>query len=392
MLSVSLNILLVEDDPAQERLLRRLLSTAGLECRLWRAESVAQAGESLAGNTYDVIILDLSLPDSRGVETVRSVSRCARDMPIVVLTGSDDEGLALEVLRGGAQDYLLKSEINAALLARCIRYAVERKKAQIAAREQRQLRDVVKEMEKMLAIVGHELRTPLAALRATVEFLLTPEARETAEWDMFLESIRTEITRMAELVNNLLEAARLNSGRSTWHWSAINVRRACDEALNVIRPLVPHDRVELRLDVPDECLMMYGDTDAIRRLILNLVSNSAKFTVEGHIAVRARGLVEGGVPWIELTVADTGRGISESMLSKLGRAFVLSSGALGSDYVKGTGLGLAICKAIVAVHGGHLCVSSQPGAGSTFTVRLRADLAGPMPLDEDAAITSEKAA
>jgi len=386
------NILLVEDDPAYERLLRRMLSDAAVDFRLWHVTSAAGAVKALDGRACDVVILDLTLPDSSGLDTVRTVARAARDIPIVVLTGAEDERLPLEAMRCGAQDYLSKSEVNGAVLARCIRYAVERRKAQLAARERRHLQEVVHAMERVLAVVGHELRTPLAALRVTTEFLLTPEAKETAEWDVFLKSIHSEVTRMAELVNNLLEAARLNSGRSSWHWSTIHLNSVCDEAFNVIRPLIAHGRVELRLEIGASPLMMRGDSDAVRRLILNLVSNSAKFTHEGHICLRARALVEEGVNWIEIEVEDTGHGISDSMLGKLGNAFVLSSGALGSDYVKGTGLGLTICKAIVAAHGGHLSVASQPGVGSVFTARLRADLEAPAPLGDDALIRLERAA
>jgi len=390
MTTRGLNILLVEDDPAYERLLRRMLASAGIDFRLWREESVGAAVQALDGKPYDVVILDLTLPDSSGLDTVRAVARCAGDIPIVVLTGADDEGLSLSAVRHGAQDYICKSEVDSAVLARCIRYAVERKKSQVSNRERRHLQDVVRAMERVLAIVGHELRTPLAALRATTEFLLTPEARETAEWDVFLKSIHSEVTRMAELVNNLLEAARLNSGKSAWNWSTIDLNSVCDEALDVLRPLIAHARVELRLTVEGERLLMRGDADAIRRLILNLVSNSAKFTPEGHIDLRARGLVEQGMNWIEITVEDSGHGISDSMLDKLGSAFVLGSGALGSDYVKGTGLGLTICKAIVAAHGGHISVSSQPGVGSVFTARVRADLEEPVAMTENAAISLEK--
>jgi len=82
--------------------------------------------------------------------------------------------------------------------------------------------------------------------------------------------------------------------------------------------------------------------------------------------------------WVEVCVEDSGTGISEGVMSKLGEAFVLSSGALGSDFVKGTGLGLSICKAIVAVHGGDLTFASTAGSGTVFTARLRADLEEPM--------------
>ncbi len=373
-----MRVLIVEDDPAQVRLIIQLLKDSAADIEARAVDSAASALAALKQNDVDVMILDLTLGDSSGLSTVRTLARGARDLPIVVLTASDDPDIGLQSLRCGAQDFLRKNEINGTVLVRSVLFAYERKRVQIGQRERRHLREAVREAERVLGIVGHELRTPLAALRATTEYLLTPEAKEAAEWDVFLHSMHNEVIRMAELVNNMLEAARLNSRRSMWCWGPVNLSEACEEALNVMRPLVAHGRVELRCIHERENLHLRGDANAVQRLILNLVSNSAKFTNEGFIELHTRQYLHRGHPWVEVRVEDSGTGISEEVVSKLGEAFMLSSGALGSDYVKGTGLGLSICKAIVAVHGGELTVESEPGKGTVFTARLRADLEEPL--------------
>ncbi|MCC6909592.1 MAG: hybrid sensor histidine kinase/response regulator [Phycisphaerales bacterium] len=373
-----MKVLIVEDDPGQIRLVKHLLERSGFEFKVQSADSVAAALAALKKTPPDVVLLDLTLGDSVGLTTVRTMARAARDVPIVVVTASDRPEIGLESLRLGAQDFLRKDEMDGAVLVRSMQFAHERKRVQLAQRERRHLREAVREAERVLGIVGHELRTPLAALRATTEFLLSPEAKESAEWDVFLHALHNEVIRMAELVNNMLEAARLNSRRSMWCWGPVNVTEACDAALNVLRPLVAHGRVELRCRHERENLHLRGDANAIQRLVLNLVSNSAKFTHDGFIELRTRQYLEGGRSWVELRVEDSGTGISEEVVSKLGDAFVLSAGALGSDYVKGTGLGLAICKAIVDVHGGELTVASDAGKGTVFTASLRADLERPM--------------
>src|SRR6266446_3227684 len=104
--------------------------------------------------------------------------------------------------------------------------------------ESNHLKESVAAMERVLGVVAHELRTPLAGLRSMSEFLLMPEAKELAEWDTFLMSMNSEITRMAEMVNSLLEAARLNSGVATWHWGTVKYATVCADALDVVRPLV----------------------------------------------------------------------------------------------------------------------------------------------------------
>jgi signal transduction histidine kinase len=155
---------------------------------------------------------------------------------------------------------------------------------------------------------------------------------------------------------------------------------------------------------------MRGDADAVRRLVLNLAGNARKHTDAGTIHVAVRGFREGGevsteltVPstetgepgsslgtqhsvlstprtgreWVEITVRDTGRGIPPDIAARLGEAFALNAGVVGANHVQGTGLGLSICKAIVAAHGGTMRIESAPGAGTTVTARLRADLDGP---------------
>ena len=251
-------------------------------------------------------------------------------------------------------------------------------------REKVGLRDAVKSMEQVLGVVGHELRTPLAALRAISEFLITDGARSTDVWDRFLHDIGNEVDRMSDTVNNLLEAARLNSGRARWNWGEVDLAGTCAEAIESVRPLVDRTRVELSMDVEPSGLTpdgggrpITGDGEALRRLVTNLLSNARKHTADGSIRVTVRpGETDaGGARWAEVTVCDTGSGIPPDVLARLGEAFALNSGVVGANHVSGTGLGLAICKGIVAAHGGTLTVRSAVGRGTTITARIRTDLA-----------------
>jgi signal transduction histidine kinase len=209
------------------------------------------------------------------------------------------------------------------------------------------------------------------------EFLLDSSVRDSAEFDHYLRGVNQEVVRMAETVNNLLEAARINSGRAKWNWSTVAVADVCREAVDRVRPLVDAAQVTLSCDVSPEVMEMAGDGDAVARLVLNLLSNAVKHTKSGAISVRARALDEGGHRWVEVRVADTGEGIPPDILDRLGEAFALNAGIVGAKHVKGTGLGLAICRGIADAHGGKIQFESQVGEGTCATVRLRADLAGP---------------
>ena len=249
-----------------------------------------------------------------------------------------------------------------------------RKTAERLAAEQRGLREAVAGMEQVLGIVGHELRTPLASLRAISEFLTTEGARETAEADQFLQEISREVCRMSDTVNNILEAARLNSGRARWSWSEFDLASIVADVIGSIQPLVDKQRVEIRLHVDSATGSMSGDADAIRRLLINLLSNALKHTTDGLIEVFARKSADENGRWIELSVRDTGCGIPPELTSRLGEAFALNSGVVGTNHIGGTGLGLAICKGISNAHGGKLLIESTLGKGTTVTARLRVDL------------------
>lgn len=254
----------------------------------------------------------------------------------------------------------------------------EQKRIERIERERDGLRCAVEAMEQVLGVVAHELRTPLAAMRAIAELLVSGEATQLADRNVFLRDMQEATVRMSDTVDTLLEAARLNSGRARWNWQDVDLEEACQDAIETARPLLTDDRVELTLAVVPPSPIIRGDADALRRLVTNLVSNAMKYTTEGAITVSACVVQEEGRSWADITVADTGCGIPEEIVSRLGEAFALNSGVVGANHVQGTGLGLAICRGIASAHGGVIRIDSAPGQGTTIHVRLRADLERPM--------------
>lgn len=269
-----------------------------------------------------------------------------------------------------------------------------RRQAERTARDRQALQQAVSAMEQVLGVVGHELRTPLAALRATAEFLLTDADTLSQQNLSFMKAIHDQTIAMSEMVNNLLEAARLNSGCARWNWEHVNLQQACDSAMSVVNNLIDTERVTMNCHVEPDDLQINGDAEAIRRLVINLLTNAAKHTHDGTIEVSINRCVKNDHAWVQMRVRDTGEGIDDQVVDKLGQAFALNRGVVGSDYVKGTGLGLAICRGIVAAHGGSISVDSTVGEGTCFTVMMRADLAGPNDSagDQQKAIRKEHAA
>lgn len=232
-------------------------------------------------------------------------------------------------------------------------------------------------MQEAVGIIGHELRTPLASLRATVEYIQSDVSDLPQEAGSLLGAAEEQVGQLTEMVNNMLEAARLNSGAARWTWSQVSWQQVCVEAVEILKPLIDPRRVTIETEIDPPDLTTLGDAHALRRLLLNLLSNAHKHTPQGTITVNLHQVVEGERQWVELRVTDTGKGMPPAVAEQLGRAFALNRGSIGAEHVQGAGLGLAICKGIVTAHGGHIRVRSARHQGSTFSVLLRADLSGP---------------
>ena len=174
-----MQILLVEDNPDDAEILREiLLESATGRFQLTHVERLEEARHHLAEGRFDIVLLDLSLPDSQGFETFRSLQGEYTEMPIIVLTGTDDEALALAAVQAGAQDYLVKGEGDSHLLVRAMRYAIERKRsAEKIKKELREKEMMLRELERHDAHIRRQsmpLRTKVLYASAGVVTMGSP--------------------------------------------------------------------------------------------------------------------------------------------------------------------------------------------------------------------------
>ena len=234
----------------------------------------------------------------------------------------------------------------------------------VVLRDVTELRRLEQVRREFVANVSHELRTPLASIRAMVETLEAGAIDEPGVAGEFLGRIVTEVERLAFLVDELLDLARLESGR-------VNLRREPLAPIDLIgtgagrlSPQVERARLHLVIDVPDDLPEVLADRNRIEQVLLNLVHNAIKFTPPGGvITIGARQEADALV----VEVTDTGVGIAEDELPRLFERFYKADRARRSE---GTGLGLAITKHIVAGHNGTIAVRSTLGQGSTFAFSL----------------------
>jgi signal transduction histidine kinase/DNA-binding response OmpR family regulator len=214
MMENDVQILLVEDNPGDAQLVRQWLREAGrLPGELIVADRVAKAREILASTSIDVILLDLGLPDSQGVDTVFQIYLAAPGIPIIVLTGLDDQSVALEALKAGAQDYLIKGRLDGALLARAIRYGIERKRLEADRERLRERLEAEHERLRFLADAGIVLAASLdfeetlaSVAKLAVEFLADYCVIDIVEEDGEIRRLQVAHSdpEMAEVADQLL--------------------------------------------------------------------------------------------------------------------------------------------------------------------------------------------
>lgn len=281
----------------------------------------------------------------------------------VAVPGPDGEAVALEGFISDITDRKAREELE---------------------EERRVLRDSKRAVEEALGAIGHELRTPLASQRLLAEALLDPEVGDGDRTE-YARGILEQTDRLAEMATNMLEGARLREGHAVWKWGPVSLCRVVDSAVAVMSPLAARSgvRVEVRCArCGPSGLAMLGDADALRRMVLNLLSNACRHAPGGEVVVA----VDPGAEGVVIEVRDNGPGMTPEVLSKLGRAFALNSGPVSAEPSTGAGLGLAICRQIVAAHWGQIGVSSRRGEGTSVTVTLPTDREGPRECFEPAPI------
>ena len=373
-------ILVVDDSPVSMAVNCALLKKiSGASFEITQASSVFEALQLIEKQKFDFYLVDYLMENNRtGLEVLQKIRQKDAQVPVIILTGINEQGKDIELLQQGASDYLEKKSLSVYQLEKSLRFSWERKlfteerfKYEI---EKQNLLESIKGLEQVLGVVGHELRTPLAGVRAMAEYLREEQPEAPKEISSGLESIISETSRLAEVINNLLEVARLNSGHIQWNWGEVDFAEACKDALRSIYPLVNNSLVKLNIDLRADLPTFTGDQGAIVRLIHNLVMNSVKNTKEGAIKVG----IQSDRQFVKISITDTGKGILPKSLKLLGEEFRLSAANSGASHIQGSGLGMSIVKGIAGAHGGTIKIFSELNRGTIVEVRLKSGLYAPL--------------
>jgi signal transduction histidine kinase/HAMP domain-containing protein len=236
----------------------------------------------------------------------------------------------------------------------------------------RQLQQASEHKSQFVSSMSHELRTPLNAIIGLTEMMVTNAARFGTEKAMEpLQRVNRAGTHLLGLINQVLDLSKIEAGKLELNPQMVQLTPLIDEVIGTARQLAEQNKNQLAVDATGDLGALTVDPMRLRQILFNLLSNACKFTKEGEVKLKARRFVDGR-DWIEVAVCDSGIGMTPEQQAKLFEEFAQADKTTAQRF-GGTGLGLAITRKLARMMGGDVIVSSEPGKGSVFTVRLPSD-------------------
>ncbi|HUU38765.1 MAG TPA: hybrid sensor histidine kinase/response regulator [Candidatus Desulfaltia sp.] len=355
-------ILIIDDEEAMRDSCSMILTKDGF--RAETAENGQVGLEKVRALKPALTLIDLKMPGLSGFEVLEKLRDIDPQNIPIVITGYATVESAVEAMKKGAYDFLPKP-FTPDELRIIIRRALERRKL---AQEAETLRREKKLMEEnFITMVSHQLRSPLVAIQQYFEVILAGMVGrvDDAQKEMIVRA-QERLGSLLHLINDWLDMARITRGQLVDKFLPIALEKLLDRQVEFMKPLAQEYKVRLELRPPERPALALGDEQSLEQVFSNLISNAIKYNrPEGSVIITVREEEDS----IITDVTDTGIGIAREHLPLVFDQFYRVSRS-EDQKIKGTGLGLAIAKKIVEAHNGSIQVASEPGRGSTFSVRL----------------------
>lgn len=387
-----LTVLIVENNPVDTKMLQGMLSQSSYgSFDTQVAPDLEFALQAISQNSIDIALLDLNLPDSKGMQTLTILNRAFPHLPIVVNTGEYEDDVGLKAVTSGAQDYLIKGKYKSYGLSKSLYYAVERKKAEIdlqtAYNQLKETQAQLIQAEKMNVVgglasgVAHEVRNPLATILYGIEFLTTKLTDSPDEQiQKTLQSIKDATHKANNIIKDLLDFASLSNLKI----KAEDLSAVIEDAFNLVQHLCDRHKIKITKNFNATLPKVRIDRNRIEQVLVDLMLNAAHAMKEtgGKLTVTAEhrklspeelemfptsnGRFRQGEKVLIVDIDDTGAGIPQEHLTKIYDPFFTTRRAAG-----GVGLGLSVARTIVENHHGLMCVGNLEEGGARARLVLK---------------------
>jgi two-component system, sensor histidine kinase and response regulator len=373
------HILIVDDEPGIRLGCRRALEPAGY--RVDEASSFKHGKEKLASAIYDLILLDVMLPDGRGIDLLPDIIAKDPATVTIIVTGYATVEMAVSAIKHGAYDFISKP-FTSDLLLLTVQQGLEKRHLSLESQRLKQVETKAAEMARQKAeaerlgafkaqfalTVAHELRAPVAGAQSLLRTLTNGLVGEfTEKQSTILERLEARLDELLTLINDLLTLAKSKNLTDDTPIGKILILPVIQKTLSQFEALAAEKNIHLHMDELGAETMVYATEDGLVMILTNLFSNAIKYSKdEGNVWVKIRP----GYESVQIEVKDDGIGIPQDALQKIGQEFFRAPNAQMTGII-GTGLGLSIVRQYLTYFGGEFSIDSQENKGTTVAVKLR---------------------
>ena len=355
-----LRVLVVEDEPADAELMLCALRRAGSEASADVAQTAEEFTQLVRKNSYDVILADYKLPNWNGMESVEVLRREGLDVPVIVVSGALGEPTAVECIKQGAADYVLKDRL--ARLPESVRRALREKKLREEHKQaQEELARSNRDLEQFAYVASHDLQEPLRMVATYTQLLAERyKGKLDGDADKYIHYAVDGALRMQKLVQDLLAFSRV--GRQGLTLSSTDCNTVLQAGLKNLEAAIQESGAVVQ---HDQLPVVMADSSQLVQVFQNLIGNAIKFRGSEPPVIHVNAAAK-GKEWV-FAVADNGIGIAPEHAEDV---FVIFRRLHTHAEYPGSGIGLSICKKIIEQHRGRIWVESELGRGSTFKFTL----------------------
>ncbi|ABA24903.1 response regulator receiver hybrid histidine kinase (plasmid) [Trichormus variabilis ATCC 29413] len=355
-----LNVLLIDDNINDRLLAICSLKKEFADLQIAEIKNPQELAQALENGVFDVVVTDYQISWIDGISILRTIKQHYPNCPVVMFTSSGSQEIAVEAMKSGLDDYVLKSPKSSSRLATAVRLAIEQAETRANAEAANRLKD------EFLVTLSHELRTPLNAILGWAQILLkqTPNSSTTKR---ALETIVRNAKTQARIVEDILDISGIITGKFSLQVAPVDLVAIINTVIASVNPAIATKAIHLEAKLAPLDGQVLGDETRLQQIFGNLLLNAVKFTPEhGYILLQVKQVNIDAV----ITVKDTGIGINAEFLPFVFDRFSQADSSTTRSY-RGLGLGLAIARQLTELHGGTIeATSLGEGYGATFTVKL----------------------